>query len=129
MENKNIMIVEDDLEVGRMLERAFRFGGYEVDLFHNGKSVLDYLKKSKKHPHAIIMDVIMPEMSGIELLKNIKKEPGLEKIPIMVLTNSFLKEDAEQFLNLGADLYLVKIQHKPIDIVDKINNLIKINNK
>jgi DNA-binding response OmpR family regulator len=120
-----ILIAEDDEEIGKMLERAFRFSGFEVDWIHDGKTTLEHLRKSEILPDAIIMDVIMPEMSGLDLLMKVKKETYLKNIPVMILTNSFLEENAEQFLALGADMYLVKIDHKPVDIVDKINKLIE----
>ena len=125
------MLVEDDQEIARMYERSFRFSGYTVELFHDGESALDYLRKSKELPQVIIMDVIVPKMSGLDLLRNIKQEQYLKNIPTMILTNSFRKDNAEEFLSLGADMYLVKIEHKASDIVEKIRSLINIksNNK
>ncbi len=125
---KKILIVEDDQDVGRMLERAFRFSGFKTDLVHDGESALKHLRKSEELPSAIIMDVMMPKMSGLDLLMNIKQESYLKQIPVMILTNSFLKENAEQFFKLGADMYLVKIEHKEADIVKKINELIESKN-
>jgi CheY-like chemotaxis protein len=122
---KKILIAEDGQAIGKMLERAFRFVGYEVELVSDGKSAFEYLHKTEELPSAIIMDVMMPEMSGLDLLRNIKQETYLKNIPIMILTNSFLKENSEQFLALGADMYLVKIEHKAADIIEKINQLIE----
>ena len=119
-----VLIVEDDNEIGKMLERAFRLSGYETTLLLDGESAIEYLRSVDELPSAIIMDVIMPKMSGIDLLRTIKEENNLKNIPIMVLTNSFLKENAEQFISLGADMYLVKIEHKANEIVDKIKHLI-----
>jgi len=123
-----ILIVEDDKEVGKMLERAFRFSGFEVDLVGDGEIALTHLRKSDALPQAIIMDIIMPNMSGLDLLTKIKEESYLKKIPVMVLTTSFIEENAEQFLKLGADMYLVKIEHKASDIIDKIRKLIESKN-
>ena len=120
-----ILIVEDDKEVGRMLERAFRLSGFEVDLVHDGTSALTHLRRSESLPNAIIMDVVMPEMSGLDLLAKIKQETYLKNLPVVILTNSFLKENAEQFLKLGADMYLVKIEHKTKEIIEKVGQLIE----
>lgn len=124
---KKILIVEDDTEIGRMLERAFRLANFESVLLTDGESSLNYLRQTEILPDAIIMDVIMPKMSGLDLLRTIKEENNLKKIPVIVLTNSFLKENAEQFIALGADMYLVKIDHKANEIIEKVNKL--INNK
>lgn len=125
---KKILIAEDDKEIGKMLKRAFSLAGFEADLVADGVSALDHLRKSEDLPKAIIMDVVMPEMSGLDLLIKIKQETYLKNIPVMVLTNSFAKEDEEQFFKLGADVYLVKIEHKANDIIDKINQLIEDTN-
>ena len=120
-----ILIVEDDKEVGKMLQRAFRLSGFEVDLVTDGEMALDHLRANSILPQAMIIDVVMPNMSGLDLLMNIKKEVRLKEIPIMVLTNSFVKENEQQFLALGADMYLVKIEHKTKEVIEQINKLIE----
>jgi DNA-binding response OmpR family regulator len=120
-----VLIVEDNKEIGKMLERVFRISGFETSLAEDGELALNYLRKSEKLPDAIILDIIIPKISGIDLLRIIKEETNLKNIPVMVLTNSFLEENAAQFLALGADMYLIKMDHDPVDIVDKITKLIE----
>ena len=130
---KKILIAEDNQEIGKMLQRAFHFNGWNVELVGDGQSAFDSLKNTTELPLAVIMDILMPKMSGIDLLRNMKEDARLKNIPVAVLTNSFLKENEKQFLELGANLYLVKIDTMSKDIVDKINTLVEsqsiINNK
>jgi CheY-like chemotaxis protein len=125
---KKILIAEDDKDVGKMLERAFILSGFKVDLVADGVSALNNLHKSDSLPDAIMMDVVMPEMSGLDLLMKIKQEPYLKNIPVIILTNSFLRENVKQFLALGADDYLIKLDNKPNDIIKKVNKLIESKN-
>lgn len=120
-----IFLVEDDVYGSRMYERAFRFHGYEVEIVSSGKEAWERLLKMDLKPNVIITDVTLPEMSGRDLIQNIKQNNVLRSIPIVVLTNSFAKEDADEFLALGADLYLVKIEYDTKVIVEKVHDLIQ----
>ena len=121
---KKILIIEDDSFVSRMYERAFKIGGYEVEVEANGEAGLARLRSDAPKPSVIVMDVMMPGMNGVELLTEIKKDPSTSSIPLAVLTNSFTKETADHFITLGADLYLVKIAHSSKDIVQRMDDLI-----
>jgi DNA-binding response OmpR family regulator len=122
---KKIYLVEDDTYVSRMYERAFRFSGYEVEVVGDGEVALKQLTEMKNLPSAIVLDAMIPNMSGLDVLRNIKKDSRLKNIPVIILTNSFLEENAEQFISSGADLYLVKIENTQKDTVQKIHDLIE----
>ncbi len=122
--SEKIFLVEDNLEVSRMYERAFRLRGHEVGLAYDGETALEQIKASEPTPDAIILDVMIPHMNGIELLKELRKDERFAKVPVAILTNSFHKSDADQFLALGADLYLVKIEHQSKQVVEQIEALI-----
>lgn len=121
---KTIYLVEDDLYVSRMYERAFRFNGYEVQVMHNGEEALGYLIPTKEIPAAILLDIMVPHLDSRDFLREVKKDERLKNIPVVVLTNSFRKEDEKQFLDLGADLYMVKIEHQVKDVVERVKELI-----
>ena len=112
------------MEVSRMYERAFRLHGHQIDIAYDGETALEKIKTADPMPGAIVMDVMIPHLHGLELLKEIKSDPRLAKIPIAILTNSFHRDDADKFFALGADLYLVKIENQSRDIVQKIETLI-----
>ncbi len=107
-----------------MYERIFRLSGHDIELAYDGASALEKLQKMEEVPAAILLDIMMPNMNGLTLIQNLRKNPRFAKVPIAVLTNSFYKEDEQYFLSKGADLYLVKIEHKADEVVKKIEELI-----
>ncbi len=119
-----IFIVEDDPLMSRLYERAFKLAGNEIELAFNGEEAIAKLEAMKDKPTIMLLDVMMPKMSGFDVLKHIKSKDGLKKIPVVVLTNLAGKEDAEKALELGAVLYLVKSQYDPKQVVDKVNEII-----
>ena len=123
-----VFIAEDDEYVSRMYERAFRLRGFEVEVVSSGKIALKRLQEMSQKPSVIITDALLPEMSGKDLIRRIREDTIFRSIPIAVLTNSFSREDADQFLALGADLYLIKIEHDSKSVVEKIHNLIEKHN-
>jgi DNA-binding response OmpR family regulator len=124
-EGKRVFLVEDNMEVSRMYERAFRLRGHEVDMAYDGHTALEKIKQADPAPEAIVLDVMIPHMNGVDLLREIRKDPRLADVPIAILTNSFHKDDEAIFLDLGADLYLVKLDNQSKDVVDKIEALIR----
>jgi DNA-binding response OmpR family regulator len=122
---RKVILVEDNLEVSRMYERAFRLHGHDVELMYDGETALERLMNpASTVPEAIIMDVLLPHKNGKELLADIRRDPRLKSVPVAILTNSFHKEDEQQFFDLGADLYLVKIDHQSKQVVEAIETLI-----
>jgi CheY-like chemotaxis protein len=121
---KKILIVEDDTFVSRMYGRAFKLAGYETEFMGDGESALNRLKTGIDLPTVVVMDIAMPKMNGYNLLENIKTDERLKNIPTAILTNSATEEEAKRFMSLGADLYLIKIQHSSKDLVKKIDDLL-----
>jgi DNA-binding response OmpR family regulator len=123
-QRQRVFLVEDNLEISRMYERAFRLHGHEIEIAYDGESALKQLEGSETIPDAIIMDVMIPHMNGADLLQKLRSNPRFSGVSIAILTNSFHKEDADHFLELGADLYLVKIEHQSKHVVAQIEALI-----
>jgi len=119
-----IFIAEDSVEVARMYERAFTLKGHEIVLAHDGQQALEMLQKDPETPAAVVLDIMMPHMNGLELIRHLRQDERFKQVPIAVLTNSFYKEDAERFLTAGADLYLIKIDNQSSEVVEKIEALI-----
>jgi CheY-like chemotaxis protein len=121
----NIFVVEDDAETYRVLERAFRLTGYEVTMASDGQSAWSLLATSEPLPSAVLVDIVMPQMDGLTLVRTIRGNHRFDGVPIMVLTNSFHTEKAEESLQAGADQYVLKIDHPPKDIIKMTEELIK----
>ena len=119
-----LFIAEDDPLMSRMYERAFKFGGHEVTLVHDGEAAFNALLEMNPAPEVALLDVMMPKMSGFDLLRKMKADMKLKSIPVVLLTNLAGRQDAEKGLQLGAALYLVKSEHNPKQVVEKIEALI-----
>lgn len=124
MTPKELVLVEDDAQIRRMYERAFRLHGYEVTCLENGEDAWKHLSQAQQSPAAIVLDIMMPKVSGLALLKLIRGDQRFAKTPIAILTNTFNYADEHALLDLGADLYFVKIENQSKDIIDKINKLV-----
>lgn len=120
-----ILLAEDDECLGRVYERAFRFASFDVELVRDGEETLQKLTTAKVLPDAIVMDIMMPKLNGFDLLVTLRNDSRYAAVPIVILTNSFVKHEAERFLSAGADLYFIKIEHQTKEVVEKIQELIK----
>lgn len=120
---KIILIVEDDKFLRDLISQKLLKEGYEVSTAVNGE---EGIKKTKeKKPDLILLDLILPGIDGFEVLRRIKEDPVLAKIPVIVLSNLGQKEDIEKGLQLGAVDYLIKAHFTPSEIIEKIKNFLK----
>jgi CheY-like chemotaxis protein len=119
-----LFMAEDDPLMSRMYERAFRLGGHELTLAHDGEEALAALQKMDEKPTLILLDIMMPKMNGFDVLRKVKEDATLKSIPVIMLTNLAGESDAEKALGLGAVLYLVKSQYDPKQIVGKVQEII-----
>ena len=101
-----VLIVEDEPLVIRMYEKALTFEGFEVTSAIGGKKGIEATKKEK--PDLVLMDIMMPEMNGIEALGEIKKDPEISAIPVVMLTNLSGEHDMELAKEKGATDFWVK---------------------
>ena len=119
-----ILIVEDDPLMVRMYSKAFQLSSYEVETAFDGEEAVNKLQKMDSKPTLILCDVMMPKMNGLDVLRQIKKDDNLKKIPVIMLTNLAGEEDAEKALSLGAIAYLVKSEYDPKQVVAKVKEVI-----
>jgi two-component system alkaline phosphatase synthesis response regulator PhoP len=120
-----LFIAEDDPLMSRMYERAFKASGHEVVMAGDGEAALATLTAATPKPDVILLDVMMPKMSGFDVLRKVKEDANLKSIPVIMLTNLAGEKDAEKGLELGAVLYLVKSEYNPKQVVDKVDEIIK----
>lgn len=118
----NVLIVEDDPLMLRMYRRIFTLEGFTVDSAENGQLGLDRLNSTK--PDIVLIDIMMPVMNGLELLKKMKADPSLQRIPAIMLTNVADVELAEEAMALGAVRYVVKSNSELNEIVTIVRNII-----
>lgn len=101
-----IWCVEDDSDIREIEVYTLTVAGFEAKGFEEGKSMLKEIEK--EIPQLIILDVMLPDMDGVRLLKKLKENPKTNKIPIIMATAKGSEYDKIQSLDLGADDYLVK---------------------
>lgn len=101
-----IYCVEDDASIRDIEVYALQATGFEAEGFEDGLSF--YQKLQKKQPQLVILDVMLPKMNGIDLLKKMKSNPQLSKIPVIMATAKGEEYDKVTALDLGADYYLTK---------------------
>lgn len=120
-----ILLVEDELDLGKVVKQYLEISDFEVDWMLNGKTALEQFKLHRNEYHILLIDVSMPEMDGFEFATRVVKiDPN---IPFLFLTARNEREDRLQGLKIGADDYI----SKPFDIdevVLRIRNIIKRNN-
>lgn len=114
---KKILIVEDDQFLHKILATKIKQTGFEVTSAYDGESAL---KKIKESPDLVLLDLILPQMSGFEFLGETKLDARLKNIPVIVLSNLGQEEDIERAKSLGAEDYLVKANFSIDDVVKKI---------
>jgi DNA-binding response OmpR family regulator len=118
---KKLLWVEDDKLIGTILAKKLIASGF--DLFHakNGEEALEALKASI--PDAVVVDLLLPGMSGFDILQSIKMDERLKNIPTMVLSNLSKPSDIEKARILGAKKFLVKAAASLDQIVAEIKEL------
>ncbi len=121
-----IVIAEDDPLLSRVYQDALTKAGYAVELFYNGEDALHALQNMPVKPNIILSDVMMPKMSGLELLEKLRASEELKIIPFVLITNLAQKEYAEKGLGLGAIAYLVKGQYTLKELAEKIHEFVSI---
>lgn len=119
---QKILIVEDDNIILSMYKIKFTNAGYEVLTARDGVEGLKLMKSSK--PNLVIMDLMMPNMDGFTALQNAKSDSEIKDIPIVIVTNLSQNEDEEKTRKLGAADFLVKSEHTPGEILEKIKKYI-----
>ncbi len=103
---KNIVLIEDDEGITRLIKFKLEKEGYEVKSFLNGEKVIEYLVRSK--PALIISDVMMPVFDGLTLLKEIKADPRVSDIPVIMLSTHSHESAVLECLRAGAADYVTK---------------------
>jgi CheY-like chemotaxis protein len=113
-----ILLVDDDLEDQQMTREAFAANrlANEIVCVNDGEELMDYLRRRGRYselkkaplPGLILLDLNIPRKDGRETLKEIKADPELRRIPIVVLTTSNAEEDILRSYNLGANSYVTK---------------------
>lgn len=109
-----ILLVEDNATYRKAVKLTMEVSGFAVLEAENGKQGLEQIKMQK--PDVIVSDINMPEMDGITMVKEIKKQEELKAVPVIMLTN--VQEEIENSVKIGADEAMLKSSLTPHQVVD-----------
>lgn len=118
-----IFLVEDDLLLVKMYTSKLTSEGFQVLTAQDGEQALEIAQKEKVD--LIVLDIMMPKLSGLDFLSRLRQMPGGKDTPVIVLTNLTQKEETQKALDLGVKEYLVKADHTPRELIAKIREHLK----
>ncbi len=111
-----VAIIEDDSSISQMYRIKFETEGYEVETAENGKLGLELVEKMR--PDIILLDLMMPEMSGDEMLQQLRATDWGKTIPVIILTNMGEQEAPPILKELGVRRFIVKAEMTPRQVVE-----------
>lgn len=122
-EKKKILIVDDDSFLLDMYAFKFSQNNFEVLTAHSALQAIEKLKDGLK-PDIIMMDIIMPEMDGFEMLEKINTEKLSEASIKIILSNKGQQSDIDRGNSLGASGYVIKVNSTPSEVVEKVMEIL-----
>jgi len=119
---RKILIIEDDQLVANIYGNRFSREGFQVKIAPDGEAGLALVHSFR--PDAVILDLMLPKLSGVELTKRIRAEAGLERLPIIVFSNAYLTSMMHQAEKAGATKCLSKAASMPRQVVELVRRLL-----
>lgn len=120
-----ILLVDDDKFLLNMYSIKFKKEGFEVDTASEGYDALNKLKEGL-NPNAILLDMVMPNMDGLEILGKIRSDKLATNAKIVILSNQGQSTDIEKAKQLGIDGYIVKATTIPSEVVAEITRILSV---
>jgi DNA-binding response OmpR family regulator len=119
---KTILIIEDDEFFRDLVDKKLISEGFNVAKAVDGEEGIKKTKEEK--PDLILLDLLLPNVDGFEVLERIKKDPDTASIPVIILSNLGQKEEVEKGLESGAADFLIKAQFTSDEIIEKVRNVL-----
>jgi CheY-like chemotaxis protein len=126
-EQSGVLVVEDDATDAFMIRRAFKKANVSIPLYFldNGDAAVNYLAGQAPYddrtthplPALILLDLKLPRRSGLEVLEWLRRQPGIRRVPVVILTSSMESSDMRKAYDLGCNSYLIK----PVDFPGLLN--------
>jgi DNA-binding response OmpR family regulator len=124
VDQKKIVIVEDEPDTAEMFAEMMRLSGYLVSKSYGGPSAFNSIFEEK--PDLVLLDLMLPGLSGLDMLELIRKDPRLTHIPVIVISAKSLPSDVGAGLDAGASIYLTKpVAYR--DLLTAVQNAIQLN--
>jgi len=117
---KRIIIVEDDAVVGLVYRNGLMKEGFEVEVAVDGEAGIARILQI--HPDAVLLDLMMPKLPGLEVLKRLRATPELARIPVIVFTNAYVPVMVEEAMKAGATKVFNKAITTPHQVVQALKD-------
>jgi DNA-binding response OmpR family regulator len=118
--NKKILIVEDDQIVANIYRNKFSVEGYQVEVALDGQSGMEMLKTF--HPDAVVLDLMLPKMTGVDFMKQIRAQSDFEHLPVIVFSNTYLTNMVQEAWKAGATKCLSKASCTPKQVLEVLRS-------
>src|SRR5262245_35434615 len=118
-----VLIADDNHQNCELLDAYLSEAGYHVDMVYDGQETLDFVARSQ--PDLILLDIMMPKVSGYEVCKRLKADEETRKIPILMVTALAEMGDIEKAVNAGTDDFLTKPVNK-LELTTRVKSLLQI---
>lgn len=125
MAEAKIFLAEDDPLMRRMYGRAFKAAGYALQEAADGEAAITMLEGMDPMPDVILLDIMMPKKSGFDVLRAVKEHKKLKKVPVILLSNLSGADDAKKGIELGAELFMVKSEYSPKQVIEAMEKVMK----
>jgi CheY-like chemotaxis protein len=120
---KTILLIEDDPFLIDIYKSKLKEDGFETEVAEDGDEALGKIKEKK--PDLILLDIVLPNVDGWEILKKIRSDPGLKDLKVIILSNLGQKDEVEKGIELGATKYLIKAHFTPTEVTTEIKKILK----
>jgi DNA-binding response OmpR family regulator/HPt (histidine-containing phosphotransfer) domain-containing protein len=117
---KKILIVEDDQLVANIYRNKFCIEGYRVEVALDGEAGLALAHSF--HPNLVLLDLMLPKMTGVEVLTKLRAEPGFEKVPVIIFSNTYMTTMVQEAWKAGATKCLAKANCTPKQVLDVVRD-------
>src|SRR5262249_59787996 len=114
--NKKILIVEDDQIVANIYRNKFSVEGYQVEVALDGQSGMEMLKSFR--PDAVVLDLMLPKMTGVDFMKQIRAQSDFQQLPVIVFSNTYLTNLVQEAWKAGATKCLSKANCTPKQVIE-----------
>ncbi|MBI4057259.1 MAG: response regulator [Elusimicrobia bacterium] len=117
-----ILVVDDEFQMRELMKAYLENAGYVVDVAEHGKEALEKLRKESFD--LVILDLSMPEVGGLDVLKILRNNPKHRRLPVLMCTSSSVTREVDSVFEAGANGYLVKSMFDEKKIVEKVKSVL-----
>lgn len=122
---KKILLIEDDGAIIDVYKIGLEAAGFEVEAIMTGKQAIDRLSKEGNLPDLIFLDLLLPDMNGVEVLAEVRKTGKIKDTPVLVLTNYSDAELEKMGYDLKTEKHLLKSDYTPNQLADLVKERLK----